>query len=162
MKFPHEEGFRFRVLLYWSCSFLSLVLAWRTPGLDVGTFLLAVLGTAILAWIVYRYALWLQRIERRFRRVHPRKFEVSVIVCFYLPLLMAVAVAWLAPRLKTRSAPTPITQAIGFLLVPVLLAGAAGIMRGAYDQASTQQAASPNGGPVDRLGVRASAAGRHR
>src|SRR5215471_792862 len=110
MIFPHQEGFRFRVLLYWSCSFLSLVFAWRTPGLDVRTFLLAVLGTAILAWIVYRYTLWLQRIERRFRHVHPRKFEVSVIVCFYLPLLMAVAVAWLAPRLRTRSAPTPIAQ----------------------------------------------------
>ncbi len=47
---------------------------------------------------------------------------------------MAVAIAWLAPRLGTRSPATPITQAIGFLLLPVLLAGAAGIMRGAYEQ----------------------------
>src|SRR5215813_1818146 len=98
MIFPHQESFRFRGLLYWSCSFCSLILAWRTPGLELRTFVLAGLGTTILAWVAYRYALWLQRIEQRFRHVHPRKFEVSVIVCFYLSIFMAVAVAWLVPR----------------------------------------------------------------
>ncbi len=89
-------------------------------------------GDSDPAWIVYRYALWLQRLERRFRHVNPRKFEVSFIVCFYLPILMAIAVAGLGPRLRTGSAPTPLTEAVGFFLVPVLFAGAAGIIRGTY------------------------------
>jgi len=96
--------------------------------------MLGVLATILVSAAVYRYVLWLQRLERRYRHVHPKKFEVTVIVCFYLCILLAVASAVLTPRLSASSARTPFANAIGFFLAPVLLTGAAGIMRGTYER----------------------------
>ena len=130
MFFPHEQAFRSRAALYWVCSFVSLWLAWRSTGLASGTFLLGLLGTAVVACIAYRYALWLQRLERRHQDAHPRKYRSTIIVCFYLTVFLAMLLPGVTPRLKLTSG----ASALGYFLTPVLLAGAAGIMRGAYEE----------------------------
>jgi hypothetical protein len=133
MSLLHEKEFRLRAVLYWGCSCLAAFLAWRTPGLDARGFLVGVLGAAVGALIVYRYGLWLQRLERRYRHAHPRKFQIATIVCFYLLVSLAIAAASLTPWFTTRGRGTPLAHALGFFLAPVFLAGAAAIMRGTYE-----------------------------
>jgi hypothetical protein len=133
MSLLHAKEFRFRAVLYWGCSWLAAFLAWRTPGLDARGFAAEVAGTAVGAFVAYRYVLWLQRLERRYRHVHPKKFRVRTIAGFYLMVGLAVVAAGLTPPLSTRAGATPLACAFGFFLAPVFLAAAAGIMRGTYE-----------------------------
>jgi hypothetical protein len=136
MTLPHEKAFRLRALLFWLAAIASAYLAWQIPGIDGRLLLWGFALAAVLAVAAYYYALWLMRLDAKFRHVHPRKFAISTLVVFYGSVGLAVGLYCYALWFTGPAADAPIAQAVCFLLAPALLAGAGAAVRVRHECAS--------------------------
>lgn len=133
MVYPHQSSFRYRQPAFWILSVVGVALALRTPGLTPLAMGEGVLLAAVVAWIVFRYTLWLVRIDQQFRDVNPYKIRLTTLGAFYGALGLGVAVLLAGAWLPGNPAKTPLENAATLLFVPALLASAAGALRGARD-----------------------------
>jgi hypothetical protein len=129
MTLPHQIAFRFRGVSFCLAALASLYLSARTPGIGRGVLVLSAALATVAAVTVYYYTRWLVRLDAKFRHVHPRKFAYTTLVVFYGSIGLAAGLICFSPLLIRPAPDAPVAQVVCFLLVPVLLAGAAAAVR---------------------------------
>jgi len=127
--YPHDRRFPLRRPIFWGVSVLGVVLGLRTPGLTLTDRLGAVVLAAVLAAAVFRYTLWLVRIDHRFQDVNPYKIRVTTLGVFYGSIGTGLAVLLVGAWLPFDPAKSAVENASPLLFVPALLASAAGALR---------------------------------
>jgi hypothetical protein len=130
MTWPHQREFRGRALLFWGLSLAALLRAQAVPGASDRQVFTGALVAAAVCLVIYAYVLALGHLEARFRHLHPRKFRLAHIGCFYLFGGLACGLLAGGPwRVAQDRNGTPGELMAGYLAVPCLLAAAAAACR---------------------------------
>jgi len=125
---PHSSRFTWRRAIFWAFCTASFLLAARRTEFAGRALLLALLASTALALVLHIYARWLARLEARFRYVHPRKFQVTMLLMFYGCSGAALLLVALSPWLTSWWVASPLGAATGYFIAPALMASAAGFM----------------------------------
>ena len=131
MLLPHQKDFQFRRHAFWAMSLIAITMGYWTSGLTGTQFIFIALSMLVMAAFAYFLTWAVVRSDATFRDVHPRKIIVTSLFAFYVPVALSAALLIGSPcipdSLGIRSS---IERVVYFLLVPCLMASAAGADRG--------------------------------